>query len=351
MTDAVSALAGLGWSAFFQSQLDLTEIDTSLPVRVLAVHRNALEVDGGDGPERLVMTGNALDLEVTVGDWLIAGRDTRRPLRVLERRSVFQRRAAGTGRAVQLIAANVDTLFIVSSCNRDFNVPRLERYLALAKEAGVTPVVVLTKADQCETPQDFRRRAETILPGLLAETVDARDPSALSGLALWCGPGQTVALVGSSGVGKSTLVNTLTDGTDLRTAAARAGDDRGRHTTTGRMLHRLSAGGWLLDTPGMRELQLFDMDSGIEAVFEDILTLAALCRFKDCKHDTEPGCAVQAAIEAGTLEPERLSRYRKLASEERRNSQSLAERRAQQKSFGKMCKTVLRTKRAHRGEF
>ncbi|MEO1016217.1 MAG: ribosome small subunit-dependent GTPase A [Pseudomonadota bacterium] len=347
MTEALQTLAELGWSPYFQSQLDLEELETCRPVRVLAVHRGMVEAAGEDGLERVLTASR--DLNPTAGDWLLLSREDSRPARVLERRSVFKRRAAGPGREIQLIAANIDTLFVVSSCNQDFNIARLERYLALAREAEVHPVVVLTKADECSDSDDYRHRAEAILPDLMVEVVDARDTASVQCLSLWCANGQTVALLGSSGVGKSTLTNTLTGETAIRTHAARADDDRGRHTTTGRALHRLAAGGWLLDTPGMRELQLIDVADGIDAVFEDIVALAHDCRFNDCSHEAEPGCAVQAAISDGALTPDRLKRYRKLASEERMNRESIAERRARQRSFGKRVAKAMRDKRDRTG--
>lgn len=344
MTKTELTLADLGWSAYFQSQLDLSEIDTCQPVRVQAVHRSVLDVSAIDGIHRLSPGGKTDLSDITVGDWLLLDREDHRIRRVLDRKSVFKRRSAGTGRSVQLIASNVDTLFIVSSCNQDFNPARLERYLALARETEVQPIIVLTKADECTEPEDYRRRAEALAPGLLVETVDARDPAALENLKAWCGRGQTVALVGSSGVGKSTMVNTLTNRSDLATQAVRADDDHGRHTTTGRALHRLAAGGWLLDTPGMRELQMVDVATGIDAVFEDIVALSESCRFADCGHESEPGCAVMAAIEDGELDAARLKRYRKLAAEDRYNSESIADRRARQRAFGKMISTTMRLK-------
>jgi ribosome small subunit-dependent GTPase A len=206
------------------------------------------------------------EAKATVGDWVLLEPRTLRPRRLLQRRSLLKRRAAGTGRDVQLIAANVDTLLVVSSCNQDFNPARLERYLALARACDVTPVIVLTKADLVETPQELVRAASRFLPDVLAEALDARDPLQALRLAPWCAPGQTVALVGSSGVGKSTLVNTLTGVGRIATQPVRLDDDRGRHTTTARTLHRLAAGGWLLDTPGMRELQLTDSAAGLDDV-------------------------------------------------------------------------------------
>ena len=294
-------------------------------------------------PDRAFRRGRGRRSAATVGDWLLLDRG-HRPLRRLERKSLFKRRAAGGESRIQLIAANVDTLFVVSSCNADFNPPRLERYLALAREADVTPVVVLTKADQAEAPGDYARTAARLLPGQLVETVDARDSARIACLEAWCGHGQTVALVGSSGVGKSTLVNTLA-GVALATREVRADDQKGRHTTTGRALHRLPAGGWLLDTPGMRELALTDVKDGLDEVFADVVALADNCRFADCRHDGEPGCAVRAAIEAGTLKPERLRRHRKLVAEEARNSENLAERLARDRAFGKMVKGIMRDKR------
>ena len=286
----------------------------------------------------------------TVGDWLLIEAETGRPRRILDRASLFKRRAPGTDRRIQLIAANVDTLLIVSSCNQDYNTARLERYLALAREAGVTPVVVLTKADVSEAPEDYARRARALLPGLLVETVDARNRDSLACLDPWRETGQTLAVVGSSGVGKSTLTNTLLGTDRIATQDIREDDAKGRHTTTGRAMHRLPGGAWLIDTPGMRELQLTDVQTGIDDVFADVAALATDCRFADCNHETEPGCAVRAALDEGTLEPSRLKRYRKLVAEEAYNNESLVERRARSKAFGKLVRHTLKSKKVHRGD-
>jgi ribosome biogenesis GTPase len=311
-------LEDLGWRAFFSEQVSVEEAQHCHPVRVMAVHRGKIAVSGAGVQHSVVpnIPGAApSDDHPTVGDWLLIDNATLQPTRVLHRLNLFKRRAVGDPRREQMIAANVDTLFVVASCNRDFSVARLERYLVLAREVGVDPVVILTKTDLTDTPEAFAAAARAIEPGLRVETVNGRDLASVARLAAWCGKGKTVALLGSSGVGKSTLVNTMRGSSSTATQAIRAADDTGRHTTTVREMHRLDHGGWLLDTPGMRELQLSDAEGGIAEVFDDFVLVAQGCRFSNCGHGGEPGCAVRAAIAEGSLTPERFDRWRKLAAE------------------------------------
>ncbi|MFC3711139.1 ribosome small subunit-dependent GTPase A [Sphingoaurantiacus capsulatus] len=319
MTANDLTLEDLGWRACFSEQLSADESARCHPVRVMAVHRGKIAVSGA-GSQGFVAPhipgADPTDDHPTVGDWLLVDGATEAPVRVLRRMNLFKRRAPGDPKREQMIAANVDTLFIVASCNQDFSVARLERYLVLTREVGVSPIIVLTKADLADDPQSFAAAARALEPGLRIEIVNARDPTDVARLGSWCGPGQTVALLGSSGVGKSTLVNSLRGSDDLATQAIRARDATGKHTTTVREMHRLAGGGWLLDTPGMRELQLADAAAGISEVFDDFVLAAESCRFSDCAHDREPGCAVRAALDDGSLTAERFDRWRKLTAEE-----------------------------------
>ena len=330
MKSTEEALEELGWRAFFSEQVSVEEALQCHPVRVMAVHRGKIDVTGAGSQHSIapyIPDARPSDDHPTVGDWLLIDEVTLQPTRVLRRLNLFKRRAPADARKEQMIAANVDTLFIVASCNQDFSVARLERYLVLAREVGVNPVVVLTKTDLTDTPDAFAAAARAIEPGLRVETVNGRDPASVSCLATWCGKGETVALLGSSGVGKSTLVNTLRGSDGIATQAIRAADGTGRHTTTVREMHRLNGGGWLLDTPGMRELQLADAATGISEVFDDILLVAQGCRFSDCAHGSEPGCAVRAAISGGTLTSERVNRWRQLAAEDGVDAAYLTKRR------------------------
>ena len=343
---AMDTLQGLGWRPFFQAQLDVE--NALIPAPVLSVHRGRVEVAHEKGHESIPLSGRSLALGITVGDWVLVDEEGPAVRQRLERSSLFQRKAAGTAGEIQLIAANVDNLFVVTSANRDFNLARLERYLAIAHDAGAFPVIVITKADTVDAVDEYVNAALALSPSMLVEALDARSPQQVEVLRPWCESGQTVALLGSSGVGKSTLINTLA-GTRQETRTVREDDQRGRHTTTGRSMHRLPHGGWLIDTPGMRELQLFDVADALDEVFSDVAGFAAKCRFADCAHDSEPGCAVRAAIETGELDAGRLRRFRKLQSEDRRNTETLAERRSRDKNFGKMIKSILSDKQKERG--
>lgn len=325
MTDApVSSplsLAALGWSDFFETQL--SPADTGLtPLRIATVHRSRMSAESVLGPLRLQLSPQTNTADYAVGDWVLAEAETHLLIRRLERKTVLQRRTEGA-RLPQLIAANVDTLFIVTSCNDDLNPARLERYLALANEAGTTPVIVLTKADQVPDTAPYADQVKGLQRGLQVVTLNAKSPDAAAVLAPWCGAGQTVALVGSSGVGKSSLLNTLTGKSPEEaqlTGSIRESDAKGRHTTTSRSLHAISGGALVIDTPGIRTLHVSDIAAGLDVLFAEIAELAPRCRFRDCTHAHEPGCAVQAAVAAGSLDAARLDRWRKLHEENDSNT-------------------------------
>lgn len=345
MTDH-SNLANLGWQPFFQQQLTLDEWDNALPARVLEQHRGRLELATEDGSLELSLTPAMPPL--TVGDWLLLDRNGRF-LRALERKSGFRRKAAGSSLGEQLIAANVDSAFIVCSLNQDFNLNRIERYLALTHEAGAEPVVVLSKLDLCPDAEHYRSTVQQLDSLLAVVTVNGLDPASTAQLLSWCQPGNTVVLLGSSGAGKSTLGNSLTGETRQATQAIREEDAKGRHTTTRRSLLQMPNGALLLDTPGMRELQLSDCENGVAATFPDIDGLAEHCRFADCTHRQEPGCAVQAAISSGELDTRRLDNYHKLLREQAVNRASLAERRAGDRALGRFYRHTQRESKKLKG--
>ena len=338
--DGALTLAQLGWRPFFQQQLRLEQWEYPV-ARVVAQHRNRLDLLAEAGERGLDLHPDMP--EITVGDWLVLSPKGNFD-NLLERQSLFRRKAAGSKVGEQLIAANVDTLFIVTSLNDDFNLNRIERYLSLANEVGAAPVIVLSKADLSDDPEMFCHQVQALDSLLMVVAINCLDADEVHKLSPWCKTGNTVALMGSSGVGKSTLVNTLLGKTVQSTGTIREDDSKGRHITTGRSLLRIPQGGLLLDTPGMRELQLADCDVGVNTTFADITSLAEQCRFGNCQHDSEPGCAVQDAIDRGELKARRLSSYQKLMREQAFNSATLAEKRARDKSFGKMIKAHLSDK-------
>ena len=255
-----------------------------------------------------------------VGDWVraVAAPEARAVIHeVLPRWSRISRGAAGNPTEEQVLAANVDTAFIVTSLNQDLNPRRLQRYVTLARNGGVTPVILLTKSDLCADPETAVTEVAAATPGVSVHVMSAWLDQGLEALTTYLAPGKTCVLLGSSGAGKSTIVNHLLGAEALRVAPVREGDDRGRHTTTHRELLRLPGGALVIDTPGLREIQLWNGDEGeaLDQAFGDIASLATACRFKDCRHQTEPGCAVKAAVADGALEPDRLASHAKLQRE------------------------------------
>lgn len=330
-----STLETLGWQTHFAQQIDMDDMVEKPPVRITEVHRNALHVVGDN-----IDTDIAPISDVTVGDWLLYDPIHPQSCRVLERKSIVKRRAPSKDGHEQLIAANIDTAFIVSSCNQEFNVARIERYIALAFEAGITPVIVLTKVDLAGCIEQYKSEAQAISQSVSVVCVDARGDEPRLKLAQWCKLGKTVAFLGSSGVGKSTLTNSLAQNRSIKTQSIREDDAKGRHTTTGRQLYLVPNGCLVLDTPGMRELQLTNAASGIKDVFADFLDLASQCRFNDCQHVSEPGCAVLDAIKNGDVDQSRFDRWRKLKAEEAFNTASLAQRKNKSKVLSKTIRLL-----------
>ncbi len=290
------------------------------PARVIQQHR---------GSYRVVYAGGVADAKVTgrllfdaagapdypaVGDWVMAEKDNDFVVihRILPRKSAFLRRAAGTSHETQVVAANIDTVFVCMAMNSDFNLRRLERYLAVSWEGGALPVVVLTKPDLCPQPEILKAQAEAAAVGCDVVVGSNIDDDLAKAVVPYLGKGETVAFIGSSGVGKSTLINRLTGEALLSTGEIRQ-DGKGRHTTTGRQLIALPNGALVIDTPGMRELGAAEAD--LQRTFSDIEALAQQCKYKDCSHNAEPGCAVLTAVARGTLDEKRLENYKKLQTE------------------------------------
>ena len=336
----LTPLEKLGWQSFFLRQCAGRDLAETPPVRVTSAHRNGLRVQG-DGIDELIPPGP----EATVGDWLLLNRVLPTSSEVLSRKSLFKRRAPGHDRSIQLIAANADTSFIVTSCNQDFNLARLERYIALAFEAEVMPVILLTKPDLCEDPAPFVGQAQSISDRVPVVLVNSKSPEAREQLAPWCKPGQTLVFLGSSGVGKSTLVNALFGEGRAETGEIREDDARGRHTTRHRQMHFMENGCAVLDTPGMRELQMAEAEAGIADLFSDLEELATQCKFRNCAHEGEPGCAVAAAIQSGEVDAARLQRWNKLKAEESFNTASLQERKGKSKALQKTIRSVQKRNR------
>jgi ribosome biogenesis GTPase len=325
----------LGWSACYSQQLSLEDLSAGYPARVSGVQRSLVTVLSERGPLDVVVPPRltSVDAAIAVGDWLLVEHEAPRVLRILERRSLIARMAAGIEPRMQPIAANLDTLFVVTSCNDDFNLSRLERYFTVAKHAQVEAVIVLTKADLCADAEAFVAQVGSI----------ARDVAVLAlNATAHAGAGALVPWLGSSGVGKSTLVNALLTNDVQATSGIREHDAKGRHTTTSRQMFALPSGAWVIDTPGMRELKLGSMADGVSAVFDDIEALARECRFRDCRHHDDAGCALQAAVAAGRFDARRLKSYRKLVREAERASQSVHERRAIERRWGRMHRITSR---------
>lgn len=350
-------LKSLGFDSWFREREDEDVPADARPCRVISVHRNSYIISSGGAPIHAEVTGNLLhgvdsplDLPA-VGDWVQAkllDDDTFAVIySIYPRKSCLARKAAGAKTDYQLIAANVDTAVIVQGLDNDFNPRRLERYLAIVTEGGIVPVVLLSKSDlvSSEIAHNYSQHISDLMSGLRVlafSNTSGQGFAAVSGLFL---PGKTYCLIGSSGVGKTTLLNRLLGEQRFRTKEVRAGDGKGRHATTARQLIVTAGGALIVDTPGMRELGAIGVDAGIEETFREITRAAASCRFSDCSHTGESGCSVMEALGTGKITRERYDAFLKLRRESEFHAMSYQEKRRRDREFGKMVKSVMKHKK------
>ena len=335
-----------GWNNNWEEKLN----GRGIAGRVLLEHKHLYRVITNEGEWLCTLSGKfkfeqGREMFPAVGDWVVLekmpGEEKGIIHAVLPRVSQFSRKVAGSTTEIQLVAVNVDYVFLVMSLNHDFNIRRMERYLLAAWDSGAIPVIVLTKKDMCEDLAYYLSEVESVALGVDVYTVSSVTGEGIEQLSNLLGNGRTGALLGSSGVGKSSLINALSGQEVMMVSDIREDDSKGRHTTTHRELTLLPNGGLLIDTPGMREFQLWDNSEGVSASFQDIEDLALNCRFRDCEHKKEPGCAVQEAIQDGRLKNERYKSYvklmRELAHIERKND--LAAQKAERDKWKQLSKT------------
>lgn len=350
-----ASLEPWGWTLPLSTHLDESHL---VPARVVSLSREIYRVQMPDAERTARPSGALRSTELpAVGDWVLcdpqASGDGETIVRsILPRRTRLSRKVAGAKTEEQIVAANVDVVFLVMGLDGDFNLRRLERFAVMAWESGADPVVILTKSDLAgDDALDLRFQAEDVAPGMPVYLTSSVRGEGLEPLRAYLAPGRTVALLGSSGAGKSTLLNALCGEEVMATGAVREGDDRGRHTTTHRQLVRLPGGGLLIDNPGVREIQLWSGDDALGDAFGDVESLARSCRFGDCRHEGEPGCAVLRALEKGQLPEERLASYRGLQRELRHLElkQDIATRRRESKKLGQLYKSIQNAKRRRKG--
>jgi ribosome biogenesis GTPase len=317
-------LKTLGWNKYFQNHLEQKGMEYSVG-RVAMEHKHLYRVYSEHG-DLLADVSGKFRYEVlgrhdfpAVGEWvLMSVRAEEKKATIhglLPRKSKFSRKIAGTTTEEQIVATNIDTVFLVNALNHDFNLRRIERYLVLAWESGANPVIILTKADLCQDLEAKIREVDSVALGVPVYAISAAQKEGIEELAPYLREGQTVALLGSSGAGKSTLVNCLYGQEVQEVKEVREGDDRGKHTTTYRELILLPQGGLIVDTPGMRELKLWDAEDSLQDSFKDIEEFSSLCYFNDCQHKTEHSCGVKEALEDGRLDTARYNNYKKLQKE------------------------------------
>jgi ribosome biogenesis GTPase len=353
-------LRKLGFDKWFEDNTCIEESDELEIARVIAVHKDRYTVTNGrkdviaEPAGKLLYSATSPQDYPSAGDWVCArfyDDDTLSIIhRVLPRKSILKRKTPGKNVDFQLIAANIDTAFIVQALDSDFNLRRLERYLAMIYEGKIEPIVLLSKSDLIpadEIPAKIDSIKE-IKPGLPVYAFSNNEASLSESIQALLKPGKTYCLLGSSGVGKTTLLNNLIGQDVFETRDVREKDGRGRHTTTYRHLLTLKNGAMVIDTPGMRELANFSIDAGMKETFDEIVELSNHCKFSDCTHISEKGCAVLSALESGALSKSRYQNYIKMHKESLFNEMSYHEKRQKDKQFGKMCKNVLKQKKYRR---